>query len=48
MDPSNEQIRLVLLFDEQFEINSHELLINTKQRPKEFVVSNLQQFCFFY
>uniref|UniRef100_A0A915N8N7 Phospholipase n=1 Tax=Meloidogyne javanica TaxID=6303 RepID=A0A915N8N7_MELJA len=42
MDPSNEQIRLVLLFDEQFEINSHELLINTKQRPKEFVVSNLQ------
>ncbi|KAL7071209.1 hypothetical protein ACQ4LE_009433 [Meloidogyne hapla] len=42
MDPSNEQIRLVLLFDEQFEINSHELLINTNQRPKELVVSNLQ------
>ncbi|KAF7634235.1 Phospholipase [Meloidogyne graminicola] len=42
MDPSNEQIRLVLLFDEQFQINSHELLINTSQRSKEFVVSNLQ------
>jgi hypothetical protein len=41
MDPSDEQIRLVLLFDEQFEINSLELAVNNT--PKDFVISNLQQ-----
>lgn len=41
MNPSNEEIRLVLLFDEQFEINAPELSLNL--RPKELVLSNLQQ-----
>uniref|UniRef100_A0A914HQS8 Phospholipase n=1 Tax=Globodera rostochiensis TaxID=31243 RepID=A0A914HQS8_GLORO len=40
VNPSNEEIRLVLLFDEQFEVNSHELAVNL--RPKEMVLSNLQ------
>lgn len=41
MNPSDEEIRLVLLFDEQFEINAAELAMNL--RPKELVLSNLQQ-----
>lgn len=41
MDPSDEQIRLVLLFDEQFDVNSPDLAVNV--RPKDFVISNLQQ-----
>lgn len=44
MNPHNEQIRLVLLFDEQFEINSPDLAANI--RPKELVLSNLQQWVF--
>ncbi|KAI1726716.1 phospholipase D active site motif domain-containing protein [Ditylenchus destructor] len=40
MSLSNEQIRLVLFFDEQFEINAPEYSANA--RPKELVLSNLQ------
>lgn len=42
MNPSNENIRLILLFDEQFEINSQELAIT--YRPNELYLSNLQQY----
>lgn len=45
MNPSGEHIRLVLLFDEQFEINSPDLSITF--RPKELYLSNLQQYVFF-
>lgn len=41
MNPSNENIRLVLLFDEQFEINPPGLV---DIRPKEIVLANLQQY----
>ncbi|KAL3120771.1 hypothetical protein niasHT_008063 [Heterodera trifolii] len=40
INPSDEEIRFVLLFDEQFEINSPDLALNF--RPKEMVLSNLQ------
>lgn len=40
MDPGDEQIRLVLLFDEQFEINSPDLAVSI--RVREMIVSNLQ------
>lgn len=41
MNPSDENIRLVLLFDEQFEIDAMDLGINIK--PRVMVLSNLQQ-----
>lgn len=41
MNPSNEEIRLVLLFDEQFEINSLEFAAS--KQPKELFLSNFQQ-----
>ncbi|KAI6194536.1 Phospholipase [Aphelenchoides besseyi] len=40
MNPSNEDIRLVLLFDEMFEIDNLEMGVNIK--PKYMVLSNLQ------
>lgn len=40
MNPSNERIRLVLLFDEQTEIDAMDLGINIK--PRTMVLSNLQ------
>lgn len=40
MNPSNENIRLVLLFDEQFEVNPPGLV---DIRPKEIILANLQQ-----
>ena len=42
MNPNNEQIRLVLLMDECFEINPKDLLTSLKNE-QEFIIANQQQ-----